>query len=134
MSQTPTSEGETSQPDRGAGSAEDKGAKDLQDTVLERRDRTSTTDQEDFQRERLIQLKRSRGGHASNISRKHSELKIGLERDEVSEIEEKLMNLKTAFANFDEVQARYMDLATVLEPEEARSHEDHRNSLARMDR
>ena len=63
---------------------------------------------EDAQRERLLQLKRSRAGHASNVTRRHSELKCSTDQDEA---EDKLGRLREAFAVFNEEHYQYMDLA-----------------------
>ena len=87
---------------------------------------------EDTQRERLLTLRNTRRGHASDVSRKHSDLNRHLgQQCSVEEAYQQFDRLKDAFAAFDEAHHRYMELAQTLEPEEAQSCHDHRNSLER---
>ena len=84
---------------------------------------------EDTQREALVRLKRTRAGHAADVTRKHSDLKCSLNQDTIEEAYLKLDRLKGAFAAFEEAHEQYMEIGLTLEPDQAQNHQEHRKLL-----
>jgi len=100
-------------------------------TVIRKREPNKLL-REDIQREKLVQLKRTRAGHASDVSRKFSEFKCALNERLEREARTRLTKLEVAFRAFDEAHHRFVDLAIDIEPEAVEGHREHYDNMARM--
>ena len=94
--------------------------------ILSKRDRRpNPAHDDDVLRERLVQQARSRGGHASNVTRKLSAFNAAAGSADLYEAQHRYEDLDFAFRNFRNEHRLFMQLAAELEPQKARSQDEH---------
>ena len=73
----------------------------------------------------LEQFCRSRGGHASQVTRKHADFKRSVEKRDWNEAKLNFDKLQSAFQEFEKAHKKYIDILSSCDPEKTAKYCEH---------